>query len=210
MIAIVVEVSGKPTDEVYCGGGTRTEHQGVFDDAYVLSQGVSPGSSRWNSGDARRYAVNLAVGSAPVHYRVLEDGVTLWETLTPCQGHASWFTKQYQFPDYSLLSPRVEEAEHGDLEAIVGTNVDLVVDFDEPVSDAMIHFDDDQGSREKVVPVDDSNRSFTTTIPLHTNAYQIDAVSLKSGLNNPYSPIYSIDPLRDAPPVARWAEDTIG
>ena len=135
--------------------------------------------------------------------------MTLWETLTPLpRPRVIGFTKEYQFPDYSLLSPRVEEAEHGDLEAIVGTNVDLVVDFDEPVSDAMIHFDDDQGSRE-LVPVDDSNLSFTTTIPLRTpSTYQIDAVSLKSGLNNPYSPIYSIDPLRDAPPVARWAEDT--
>lgn len=211
-IAIVVEVSGKPTDEVYVQWRNEDGASGrLLMTPRVLSQGVSPGSSQSGTlGTQGRYAVNLAVGSAPVHYRVLGgDGVTLWETLTPLpRPRVVGFTKQYQFPDYSLLSPRVEEAEHGDLEAIVGTNVDLVVDFDEPVSDAMIHFDDDQGSRE-LVPVDDSNRSFTTTIPLRTpSTYQIDAVSLKSGLNNPYSPIYSIDPLRDAPPVARWAEDT--
>ena len=78
----------------------------------VLSQGVSPGSSQSGTlGTQGRYAVNLAVGSAPVHYRVLGgDGVTLWETLTPLpRPRVVGFTKQYQFPDYSLLSPRVEE-----------------------------------------------------------------------------------------------------
>ena len=206
-IAIVAEVNGRPVEEVVVQWNDEDGASGTL----LMSPRAMGGEEGLGGTIAppNRYAVNLAVGSTPVHYRILAgDGVTLWETLTPLpRPRVVNFSKQYEFPDYSLLSPRTEEAEHGDLEAIIGTKVNLTVRFDEPVSEAMIHFDQETGS-QKLVAKDGSNLEFSTSIGLRNpGTYQIDAVSLKSGLNNPYSPIYSIDPLRDAPPFVRWAEE---
>ncbi|MDA9777878.1 hypothetical protein N9D38_05510 [Rubripirellula sp.] len=206
-IAIVVEVTGKPADEVRV---QWRDEDGLSGDLLMTPRAVNDTESLGGTlAFQNRYAVNLSVGTAPVHYRVLGgDGVTLWETLTPLpRPRVVNFNKSYQFPDYSLLSPRSEDAEHGDLAAVIGTKVNLTVQFDEPVAEPMIHFDDDGGSQE-LVSKDGSNIEFSVLVTLRTpSTYQIDAVSLKSGLNNPYSPIYSIDPLRDAPPFVRWAEE---
>ena len=206
-IAVVVEVSGKPTDEVVVQWWNE---EGASGELEMTPRAVSDMSALGGTLESQnRFAANLAVGSSVVHYRVMGgDGVTLWETLTPLpRPRVINFNKRYEFPDYSLLSPRIEDAEHGDLEAVIGTNVKLTVRFDEPVSDPMIHFDDDGGSRS-LTAVGDSQLEFFVNVPLRIpSTYQIDAVSLRSGLNNPYSPIYSIDPLRDAPPVVRWAAE---
>lgn len=206
-IAVVVEVSGKPTDEVVVQWWNE---EGASGELEMTPRAVSDTAALGGTLESQnRFAANLAVGSAAVHYRVVGgDGVTLWETLTPLpRPRVVNFSKRYEFPDYSLLTPRTEDAEHGDLEAVIGTNVNLTVRFDEPVSDAMIHFDDDGGSRP-LIAVEGSETEFYVDIPMRIpSTYQIDAVSLRSGLNNPYSPIYSIDPLRDVPPVVRWATE---
>ena len=206
-IAIVVEVSGRPADEIVIQWRNEEGGSGELPmTPRVLDEGASRGSTMAMQG---RFAANLSVGAVPVHYRVLGgDGVTLWETLTPLpRPRVVNFNKEYQFPDYSLLSPRSEDAEHGDLKAIIGTNVNLTVRFDEPVHRAVIHFDDAGGSQE-LLPVDDSNLEYSIQISMRTpSTYQIDAVSLRSGLSNPYSPLYSIDPQRDNPPVVRWGPE---
>lgn len=206
-IAIVAEVSGRSAEEVVV---QWTDEEGASGRLLMTPRVVNrTDDSGGILASQNRFAVNLAVGATPVHYRILGgDGVTLWETLTPLpRPRVVNFNKRYEFPDYSLLSPRTEDAEHGDLEAVIGTNVTLTVRFDEPVSEAMIHFDDEGGS-EKLVAKDGSNLEFSTVVRMRTpSTYQINAVSLRSGLNNPYSPIYSIDPLRDAPPFVRWAEE---
>ncbi len=206
-VAVVVEVGGQATDEVTLQW--RNE-DGLFGEIPMTPR-VAP-STYPQTGTIKidnRFAANLSLGAVPLHYRVLGgDGVTLWETLTPLpRPRVVNFNKRYLFPDYSMLSPRVEDAEHGDLEALVGTQVELTVRFDEPVSDAVIHYDDVGGSRD-LSPIGDGDVEFRVSVPVRTpETYQIDAVSIRSGLNSPYSPQYSIDPLRDSSPIARWASE---
>ena len=59
------------------------------------------------------------------------------------------------------------------------------------------------------IPWKDPKREYVATIPIRTpGTYQVDAISRRSGLNNPFSPQYSISPVVDTPPMARWSETT--
>ena len=56
-------------------------------------------------------------------------------------------------------------------------------------------------------PVDGSQQEFRTSIRITTpGQYQVDATSLHSGLNNPFSPQYAITPVVDGSPTARWSQ----
>ena len=158
------------------------------------------------------FAANLMMGESPVRYRIIAgDAVTLWNTLTPrSRPHVQSILKDYVYPAYSELPVRTVREEHGDLRALAGTRATVTVEFDEPVSDAVIRV----GSRKKqiklspvesVESLDGSTTLFKTTISIDApSQYQVDAVSQSSGLSNPFGRQYAIVPLNDSPPIIRW------
>lgn len=159
------------------------------------------------------FAVNLQVHQTPVRYRVLAgDGETLWHTLTPQpRPRMVSFEKRYEFPDYARLPDRTRVDEFGDLIGIVGTEANVVVTFDQPVAQVELLFGNGQNDlRIPVQSVDDSGLRFEYRIPIKTpGSYRVDAISIDSGLNNPFSPRFSIDPMIDRAPTAEWASGTI-
>jgi hypothetical protein len=162
-----------------------------------------------NGSNESLFAANLSIHRDPVQYRVLAgDAVTLWHTLTPQpRPRIRSFTKRYQFPAYAKLPDRSETSDDGDLRALVGTRALVTVEFDEPVDDPTFKF----GVRGPTYPmesVDGSTTRFDATIPIKTpSIYQVDATSSLSGLNNPFSPQYTITPIVDTPPMVHWADD---
>ncbi|MCG8651377.1 MAG: hypothetical protein MI861_16170, partial [Pirellulales bacterium] len=204
-VGVVVQLSGAPDKKVtlrwYSEEGLEGETEMTprmdFEPETSLSQ--SP----------QRFAANLSVGSIALHYQVLAgDAITLWHTLTPLpRPRVESFQKRFVFPHYAKLSDRVEEAEHGDLKALVGTTAEVTVNFDEPVENAILRFAN-HGIEVPLDAVDESGQRFVTSIPIKTpSQYQIDATSVRSGLSNPFSPQYAIIPVIDSPPVVRWAEE---
>lgn len=154
------------------------------------------------------FAANLSVGSEPLHYQIVTgDAITLWHTLTPLpRPRAIEFEKTYQFPEYAQLNDRIEKEEHGDLKALRETICKVIVTFDQPVENPVYRYGT-QGMDQPFKPIDDAQLRFVAEIPIKTAVeYQIDAVSAKSGLNNPFSPLYSITPVLDSPPVVAWAK----
>lgn len=162
--------------------------------------------------DQQTYAVNVQVHQTPVLYRVLAgDGETLWHTLTPRpRPKLVSFQKRYQFPSYARLPDRTSTDEFGDLAGIVGTQASVVVTFDQPVGQAELLFGDGRDdARIPVRALDGSNTRFEYQIPIKTpGTYRVDGVSLDSELNNPFSPRFSIDPVIDQAPIARWSLGT--
>ncbi len=203
-VGVIVRVNGVAVDDVMM----QWQTDDGIDGESLMSPRVNPVTSSSDGtlehGDV--YAANVSVGSTPVEYRIIAgDAVTLWHELTPLpRPRVELFKKRYEFPSYAKLADRMEEAEHGDLKALVGTMAEVTVRFDEPVEDATLRFGN-RGATFKLEPVDGADREFVANIPIKTPAqYQVDAVSTRSGLNNPFSPQYSITPVIDTPPVVRW------
>ncbi len=130
-VGVVVRVSGAAADDVLMHW--RTE-EGIEGES-VMSPRVQPQASN-STGTLQHddtYAANLSVGTTPIEYRIIAgDAITLWHELTPLpRPRVESFIKRYVFPRYAKLADRVEEAEHGDLTAIVGTLAEVTIRFDE-------------------------------------------------------------------------------
>lgn len=207
-VGVLVQIGGRPVRDVVM---QWRNGDGVEGQTTMTPRVESDSAAAGNTLAHRKvYAANLSVGTTSVKYRIVGgDAITLWNELTPLpRPQVKSFHKRLQFPGYSQLPDRIEDAEHGDLKAIAGTKALVTIRFDEPVDDATIRFGN-RGAAIQLDPVSGSDDEFTTTIPIHTPGfYQVDAVSRRSGLNNPFSPQYSIVPVRDMPPVAKWSTAT--
>ena len=206
-VAVIVEVSGNPAEVVTLRW--RTD-EGVEGETEMTAR-VVPAAATSDSAlpQEHAYAANLSIGSVPIDYQILAgDAITLWHTLTPRpRPRATLFEKRYAFPHYSKLDDRVEQAEHGDLQALVGTMAEVTIHYDEPVQDAVLRFAN-HAVESPLEPVDGSNQVFKTSIPIKTpGQYQVDASSVVSGLNNPFSPQYNVTPVIDSQPLVRWSQD---
>ncbi|QDT10486.1 hypothetical protein [Planctomycetes bacterium K23_9] len=223
-VGIVIEITGEITDEVLLvwqsddgmSGESmmspRAKPATANSAASIANRNTSeetnPNSSQTTIETSDHFAANLSVGKSPIEYQIFAgDAISLWHRLTPLpRPRVGLFQKRYQFPSYAKLAERTEEDEHGDLKALTGTTAELTIQFDEPVRDAKIRFANEGGEIE-LFQADESKNMFTASIPIKTaGQYQVDAVSIKSGLNNPFSPTYTIVPVIDTPPVAKWAD----
>ncbi|MDB4644708.1 hypothetical protein OAF37_01490 [Rubripirellula sp.] len=204
-VAVVVQISGEPADEVWLQWITT---DGLAGETNMTPRIIASEQTQNGTLDHQNtYAANLSIGTTPLRYRILAgDGITLWHELTPLpRPSVESFEKLYQFPSYAKLPDRVETAEHGDLKALSGSRVLLTVRFDEPVENVTIGFANRGIAPWELTAVEGSDRDFIATIPISSAAnYQIDATSSRSGLNNPFSPQYSVTAVMDAPPAVRW------
>ena len=212
VVAIVADVSGKPADEVTLRWREQNGERGetVMAPRQVSSVDATPNHPS-DQPMARRFAANLSFSDRVIDYQLIAgDAVTLWQTLTPLpRPRTKQFHIRYRFPEYSKLEERVETASHGDLQAFVGTKAEVTVTFDQPVENAVVRFvgRDTEFSMEAVDP---DKGSYRMTIPIRTHdQYQVDAISMESGLGNPFSPTFSISPVTDVAPTVQWQPDDI-
>ena len=219
-VGVIVEVQNAEPDDVmlHWQSADGTSGETVMTprlDAGEFQPGANPLTAQVSAGESEpltsggRFAANLSVGSVPMQYRITAgDAVTLWHELTPLpRPQVLQFEKRYVFPKYAKLDDRTAEEEHGDLKALQGTTAEVTVTFDQPVENAMIRFGV-RGTQTAMEPVDDSGTRYMTRISIKTSGqYQVDATSVRSGLNNPFSPTNMISPVLDTPPVIRWGKD---
>ncbi|MCO8120740.1 hypothetical protein NHH03_03250 [Stieleria sp. TO1_6] len=155
-----------------------------------------------------RFAANLSVGSVPIQYRITAgDAITLWHELTPLpRPRVLRFEKLYRLPTYAKLADRSADEEHGDLKALQGSIAEVTVTFDQPVESPLVRFGT-RGTKVQMEAVDDSATKFLAKLSIKTSGqYQVDATSVRSGLNNPFSPNNTITPVLDTPPVIHWGD----
>ncbi|MEM6473966.1 MAG: hypothetical protein AAF802_30725, partial [Planctomycetota bacterium] len=83
-----------------------------------------------------------------------------------------------------------------------------IVTFDQPVEDAVLRFGV-RGTSQAMKPADETGTRFLANLSMKTSGeYQVDATSLQSGLNNPFSPMHQIIPVLDTEPMVVWGDDT--
>ncbi len=204
-VGVVAQVRGDSVDDVVLQWRTG---DGVEGESIMTPRVETPSS--FSDGTLHHedvFAANLSIGSSPIEYRIIGgDAITLWHELTPLpRPQVESFKKRYVFPEYAKLADRVEEAEHGDLKALAGTLAEVTVRFDEPLDRATLQFGN-RGVVFNLDAVEGSDREFSVNIPIRTHAnYQVDGTSSRSGLNNPFSPQFSITPVIDTPPVVSWS-----
>ncbi|MEM1067911.1 MAG: hypothetical protein AAGI63_03370 [Planctomycetota bacterium] len=205
-VGVTVKVDGSDPDDVWLQWKTEeAEGESLMTPRIEQASATSDGTLR----DEGVFAANVSVGSIPLQYRVMAgDAITLWHDLTPLpRPRVASFSKRYVFPEYAALPDRVEESEHGDVKALVGTMAEMTIRFDQPVNNAKLKYGN-QGATVDLDPIEGTDREFRASIPIRTPAtYQVDATSAESGLNNPFSPQYTVTPIVDTPPTAQWADE---
>ncbi|MEM6692609.1 MAG: DUF4175 family protein [Planctomycetota bacterium] len=157
-----------------------------------------------------RFQCNLPIGDQPIAFRIRAiDGLTAWQWLTPrTRPTAIEFVKDLVPPPYTRLPPTTLNENHGNIEAIEGTQVNLAVTFDQPVHDARLMIGIDQ--QEVLHPVEDDETStqFSATLPIDKNtSYRVDALSIETSLDQPRGEVYSIISVPDQAPLVQFADE---
>ncbi|MEL6109610.1 MAG: hypothetical protein AAFU85_26680 [Planctomycetota bacterium] len=207
-VGVIIEIGGAYADDAVLHWESEDGNAGeTAMTPRALASDFAAGSQA-TAEVGQRFAANLSIGSLPVRYRVtVGDAVTLWHELTPLpRPRVVGYEKLYRYPPYSKLANRSADEEHGDLKALQGTTADVTVTFDQPVEEPVLRFGA-KGPSLPLSPADDSGTRFTAAVSIKTpGEYQVDATSVRSGLNNPFSPSNTITPVLDTAPVVRWSQ----
>ncbi|QDV13285.1 hypothetical protein CA51_31730 [Rosistilla oblonga] len=188
-IGIVVEISGPETNEVTL-------------ESYGESAGLTRQTMRAQG--ERRFAANITVRDPQVDYRILAgDAITRHYTLqSRPRPRVEGFQKTYHYPDYTQLADETITETHGDLIALEGTQVDLLLGTDQPISHAQILIE--TMGTDKLWTIDAVAREdglLAATIPIRqAGVFKVLLESEETGFENTFSPKYEIRPEPDMIP----------
>lgn len=151
------------------------------------------------------FAANLLVSQSPVSYRIIAgDGVTRWQQLEPrVRPEVTEFETQMTPPRYTRLPTENAIASDGNLTGLAGTMVSLRLRFNMPVENVVMR----RMNTDRRLPLQlvDDQWVINTVIDFD-DRYQVLATAIETGFDNPLSPQYTITPILDNPPIARWKE----
>ena len=188
-VAVVVEVSGAPVDEVTLEAHTET---GGVARQQMRASGPS------------RYAANLGVGAEPIDYRILAgDAVTRKYTIRSSpRPSVTSFHKTYNYPQYTGLEDLAVTEPHGDLIALEGTEADLVLELDQDVARAEIRLASYGSEETETLELEpDGERRLRVALPVREpGIYRVHLVARETGFENTFSPKYEIRPEPDLIP----------
>jgi hypothetical protein len=163
--------------------------------------------------DANIYQLQWTPPTGKTRFRVnADDAVSAWhEFETSPRPKVVGFEIEYRYPAYTQLPNHRQPAREGDVQALVGTHVQLAVKTNlERVDGGIVIRPKDRAravdSSEKIISFErDGTGSLTAEFPVEFNAtYRIDLRSADTGFTNAFSPTYSITALDDRPPIVRW------
>lgn len=160
------------------------------------------------------YVANLHVGNESVEYRILAgDAVTQRFRLeAKPRPHVVAFQKKFNYPDYAQLPAKEVTENHGDLLALNGTNVDLVMQLDQDVSKAELQIDLDDSDEIQTIPLTKLETQsdpmlWSASVPIEKAAiYKVHLVSKETGFENIFTPRYEIRPEADLIPKAGFVD----
>lgn len=178
-VSVVVDIAGAEAPEVFLdtmrtdGAGGRVKMQRI-------------GRSR--------YAAEIAMRTSPVKFRVRAgDGVTKKYTLSPFpRPQVAAFSKTYHFPAYTRRADTNVVEAGGDLDALQGSTVLLVVEADQPVASGELNFD--IADKTNSTPLEKiSATKLAATVPMNQSGlYKVRLVGADTGFENKFSPVYEI------------------
>lgn len=155
-------------------------------------------------GGPRQFAGTIQLRREPVKYRVLAgDAVTRLFTIdTAARPRAVAFAKTYRAPGYADIESRSVQEKHGNLEGIEGTQVDLILDVDEPISSGELRFDETNGAQPAITLTRIDDRQWQASVPIgKPTTYKVHLIAAKTGFDNAFDPPYEIKSVPDAAPT---------
>ncbi|MEI8316108.1 MAG: hypothetical protein WCG79_11745, partial [Verrucomicrobiota bacterium] len=147
-----------------------------------------------------QFTAAIQLNQELVQFRVrAEEALTRKYTLTPrARPHVVKFQKIYHYPAHSQLPAKTVSEENGDLVALEGTEVELRLDFDQPIKEAALQLDN------KKLPLAQAGGQLVARVLLTTSGiYQVHLVAAQTGFENKYSPQYAIRIRPDLLPFAK-------
>ncbi|QNN20717.1 hypothetical protein HED60_00020 [Planctomycetales bacterium ZRK34] len=154
-----------------------------------------------------QYTAELRPGETALKYRVLAgDAVTAYHTITTRpRPNVVMFEKTYRYPEYTGAESSVSRDPDGHLTAVEQTQVDLVIETDQPIANGELRLTTDD---EKSIPLTvDSPTRAHATVPIDMSGeYSVYIVGADTGFVNDPSPQYEINAQPDLVPTVVMTE----
>ncbi len=149
----------------------------------------------------RLFSTNLVVGREAIEYRVLAgDAVTARYKLDPrARPYVTQFDKTYRFPTYTRMDEQTRREKDGNLTAVEGTSVALVLNTDQPATGELRL---ELGDKTKVIPLKaEGPDRLVAEVPIEASGtYKVHLTSAESGFENRFRPTYEISAQADLVP----------
>ena len=155
-----------------------------------------------------RFAATIQVGRESVRYRVQAgDALTRRYELTAiARPHEIAFEKTFHFPAYSQIPPETVREDHGDLTALEGTEVELVVTTNQTVAAGEVRID--RGLKPVAIPLAKlPDGRLGARVPLTgSGTYRLHLIAAGTGFENKFSPEYELRAVPDLLPIVEIEE----
>lgn len=152
----------------------------------------------------------IVVADTRLEYRVAAAGAyTPWYRLAPKpRPQVTRFEKTVSPPVYVGTASETRSEPHGDIRALVGSQVRLTMSVDQDVDVALLQWQP-KNSKEAASKVDLSfnpeTQTYSTRFTVTDSCdYRILLRSRETGFTNPFSKTYHIDAIPDLAPIVEW------
>lgn len=158
-----------------------------------------------------RYEGGIGIGQGDVRYRVLAgDAISPWHTLSArARPRLVEFAKTITPPGYTGLPPVETAEDQGDLEALEGSTVRLVLKANQPVENGSLQLNPDHPERPAPLPVEaleGGALGARWTLEAGHESWQIALTAVETGFTNEESSPWRITVIPDLPPIAQILE----
>ncbi len=149
-----------------------------------------------------QFTAALPVSTASLQYRVRAgDGITrLFTVNSQPRPHVLKFEKKFRFPEYTAQPSTSVTEESGDLKTLEGTEVDLQLHANQPVTEGELRIVE-AGATNILRLASVSPQVLAVTVPIKADAtYTVHLVAAETSFENKFSPAFEIHPLPDLVP----------
>jgi hypothetical protein len=149
-----------------------------------------------------QFSAALPANGAEIEFRVCADDAMTrrFQIAARERPQALRFEKEYVFPEYAALPKTNVTEESGDLSALEGTRVKLVVHADQPIAQGELQLT--LANQPHVIPLKAlTTNQLTAEVPVvASGSYRVKLVAAETGFENKFSPEFEIRPQADLVP----------
>lgn len=173
----------------------------------LQTEGSKPRRSELSAVGTTRFEGVVPVGQGDVRYRIhAGDAITPWRTLSArARPRVTEFTKTIVPPAYTGAKEAKITEDHGDLEALDGSTIKLVLKTNQPVTQSDVVLNPDAPSKKKSPATTNAEGLLAADIAIKAEnaSWQIDLKSQETGFTNEESTPWRITTIPDLPPTAQ-------
>lgn len=161
-----------------------------------------PGRMELTSAGGRRYEGSIGIAQTTVKYRVLAgDAITKWHTMEARpRPRVLEFAKTITPPAYTGIQPATSTSDNGDVSALDGSKVTIVMKTNQPIAKSAATLSPDA----KIVPVETvsaDSLKMEFVIDGKADGWQVALTAKESGFTNGEDSPWHIETQVDLPPV---------